>query len=211
MISYVKGVLLLREPGRVILNTGNLGFTIRVDQITEIQMSAVGQEQELYTYHVIGDKEMSLYGFDSLLKLEVFELLLAANKVGPKIALNFLSTLSPEDIIRSILSKDPKNFGKIVGAGKKILSQVILDCHDKARRLAEKVGLVTNLENELLEENSKLENDNNTVSSALKQLGFTASEIRRSVKYVDNLKNTANLSQEEIVQECLKYFYQSLK
>ncbi len=68
MISYVKGVLLLREPGRVILNTGNLGFTIRVDQITEIQMSAVGQEQELYTYHVVGDKEMSLYGFDSLLK-----------------------------------------------------------------------------------------------------------------------------------------------
>ena len=110
MISYVKGVLLLREPGRVILNTGNLGFTIRVDQITEIQMSAVGQEQELYTYHVIGDKEMSLYGFDSLLKLEVFELLLAANKVGPKIALNFLSTLSPEDISRSILSNDPKNF-----------------------------------------------------------------------------------------------------
>ena len=80
MISYVKGILLLREPGRVILNTGNLGFTIRVDQITELQMSAVGEQQELYTYHVIGDKEMSLYGFDSLLKLEVFELLLAANK-----------------------------------------------------------------------------------------------------------------------------------
>ena len=81
MISYVKGILLLREPGRVILNTGNLGFTIRVDQITELQMSAVGEQQrELYTYHVVGDKEMSLYGFDSLLKLEVFELLLAANK-----------------------------------------------------------------------------------------------------------------------------------
>ena len=174
-------------------------------------MSAVGQEQELYTYHVIGDKEMSLYGFDSLLKLEVFELLLAANKVGPKIALSFLSALSPEDIIRSILSKEPKNFGKITGAGKKILSQVILDCHDKSVRLAEKVGLITDLDSELVETKLSLANSDDTVSSALRQLGFTASEIRSSRKYVENLKSTAGLTQEEIVQECLKYFYQSLK
>ena len=211
MISYVKGVLLLREPGRVILNTGNLGFTIQVDQITEVKMSAVGHEQELYTYHVVGDKEMSLYGFDSLLKLEVFELLLAANKVGPKIALNFLSCLSPEDIIRSILSKDPKNFGKITVAGKKILSQVILDCHDKAARLAEKVGLLVdvNVDAKKVETNSLLGND--MVNTALKQLGFTASEIRSSVQYVESLNRQADMTQEETVQECLKYFYKSLK
>lgn len=211
MISYVKGILLLREPGRVILNTGNLGFTIRVDQITELQMSAVGEEQELYTYHVVGDKEMSLYGFDSLLKLEVFELLLAANKVGPKIALSFLSALAPEDIIRSILSKDPKTFGKIVGAGKKILSQVILDCHDKANRLAEKVGLIAALENDLDEAVPSSENQSDTVYSALKQLGFTASEIRSSLMHVEGLKSMSSMTQEDVVQECLKFFYQSLK
>ena len=211
MISYVKGILLLREPGRVILNTGNLGFTIRVDQITELQMSAVGEQQELYTYHVVGDKEMSLYGFDSLLKLEVFELLLAANKVGPKIALSFLSALPPEDIIRSILSKDPKTFGKIVGAGKKILSQVILDCHDKASRLAEKVGLIAALENDSNEPVPSPENQSDTVNSALKQLGFTASEIRSSLRHVEGLKSISSMTQEDVVQECLKFFYQSLK
>ena len=209
MISYVKGILLLREPGRVILNTGNLGFTIQVDQITEVKMSAVGQEQELYTFHVVGDKEMSLYGFDSLFKLEVFELLLAANKVGPKIALNFLSCLSPEDIVRSILSKDTKSFGKITGAGKKILSQVILDCHDKSVRLAEKVGLLADVDPKEVETITSAGSD--MVSTALKQLGFTASEIRSSMKYVQGLSNQAEMKQETIIQECLKYFYKSLK
>lgn len=210
MISYVKGILLLREPGRVIINTGTLGFTIKVDQGTEVKMAAVGQEQELFTFHVIGDKEMSLYGFDSLLKLEVFELLLCANKVGPKIALSFLSSASPEDLLRSILSKEVKSFGKVAGAGKKILSQVILDCHDKANRLAEKIGLIITETVEYEESISNSAKDS-TVSMALRQLGFTASEIKRSMKYVDQLKFRSKMSQEDVVQECLKYFYSSLK
>lgn len=210
MISYVKGTLLLREPGRVILNTGNLGFTIQVDQITEVKMAAVGKEQELYTYHVIGDKEMSLYGFDSLLKLELFELLLSANKVGPKIALSFLSSAAPEEVLKSILSKDVKSFGKVSGAGKKILSQVILDCFDKAARLAEKIGLIVDGKTSGEEESTQLE-IYDTVGLALRQLGFTASEIRHSLKHIEGMPSRAAMAEEEVVQECLKYFYTSLK
>lgn len=210
MISYVKGILLLREPGRVIINTGTLGFTIKVDQGTEVKMAAVGQEQELFTFHVIGDKEMSLYGFDSLLKLEVFELLLCANKVGPKIALSFLSSSTPQDLLKAILSKDVKSFGKVAGAGKKILSQVILDCYDKASRLAEKIGLII-AETVECEEPTPNSTKDNTVSLALRQLGFTASEIKHSMKYVDELKFRSKMSQEDVVQECLKYFYSSLR
>ena len=52
---------------------------------------------------------------------------------------------------------------------------------------------------------------NDMVNTALKQLGFTASEIRSSVKYVESLSGQADMTQEETVQECLKYFYKSLK
>ncbi|MCJ8345458.1 helix-hairpin-helix domain-containing protein, partial [bacterium] len=141
MISYIKGKLLLREPSRVIVSTGNLGYSISLDQKTELTLSGVGSEVELYTYQVVRETELSLYGFDSLMKLEVFELLLKANKVGPKVAIGFLSSLTPIDILKCIHSGDPKSFGKVSGAGPKLIMRVILDCQAKSKRLMEKYGV----------------------------------------------------------------------
>ena len=114
--------------------------------------------------------------------------------------------MPPEDIIRSILGKDPKTFGKIVGAGKKILSQVILDCHDKASRLAEKVGLIAAPENDLNETVPSSKNQSDTVYSSVEAIGFTVSEIRSSLRHVEEFKSMSSMTQEDVVQECLKFF-----
>ena len=77
--------------------------------------------------------------------------------------------------------------------------------------LWEKVGLIAALENDSNEPVPSSENQSDTVYSALKQLGFTASEVRRSLRHVEGLKSMSSMTQEDVVQECLKFFYQSLK
>ncbi|PCJ18687.1 MAG: hypothetical protein COB02_09635 [Candidatus Cloacimonadota bacterium] len=210
MISYIKGTLLLREPSRVIVSTGNLGYSISLDQKTELTLGGVGAEVELYTYQVVRETELSLYGFDTLMKLEVFELLLKANKVGPKVAIGFLSALTPSDILKCIHSGEPKSFGKISGAGPKLMMRVILDCQAKTKRLMEKYGIFVG------EDGIKIEKvdisltgdfDQEIVKEALNTLGFTNSEVRESFKEVGAKKGASSFKSEKMISECLKYFY----
>lgn len=210
MISYIKGTLLLREPSRVIVSTGNLGYSISLDQKTELTLGGVGAEVELFTYQVVRETELSLYGFDSLMKLEVFELLLKANKVGPKVAIGFLSSLDPKDILKCIHSGDPKSFGKVSGAGPKLIMRVILDCQAKAKRLMEKYAIFTTEEGQEadLKEDIIIGNyDGEIVKDALVTLGFTTSEIKESLKEVSNKRGASKFNSESMISECLKYFY----
>ncbi len=208
MIVYLKGTILNREPGRIFLNTGNIGYAIHLDMRTECSLKSVGEVQELYTAHIIREQEQSMYGFDSLIKLEVFELLMCANKVGPKVALSFISAMEPEDILRAITNKDVKGFGKIPGAGPKILAQVLLDCEKKALRLAEKYQMFG------LQELKKLgvptpTDDLNLypeVAEALKRLGFTPSEIRICLESIQKTTKIGAAT-EEILSTCLRFFY----
>ncbi|MCO4781230.1 MAG: Holliday junction branch migration protein RuvA [Candidatus Cloacimonetes bacterium] len=210
MISYIKGKLLLREPSRVIVSTGNLGYSISLDQKTELTLGGVGTEVELYTYQVVRETELSLYGFDSLMKLELFELLLKANKVGPKVAISFLSSLSPQDILKCIESGDPKSFGKVSGAGPKLMMRVILDCQAKGKRLMEKYGIFTTEDSAQLESGEIVNSgnyDGEIIKDALITLGFTSSEIKDSLKEVGKKRGANSFNSESMISECLKYFY----
>jgi len=209
MISYIKGQVLLREPGRIILNTGTMGFSVYLDQKTELKIGGVGSEEELYTFQVFRDGEPTLFGFDTLLKLEAFELLLNANKVGPRTALSVLSVLSPEELLSCLIDGEVKGFGKIPGVGKKLLSQMLLDCADGAGRISEKYGIKITVPN-VVEEVEKPVSDP-TVEGALRQLGFTATEVKRSLKHISGMKDFSGLDQEGKISECLKYFYQNKK
>lgn len=206
MISYIKGMVLLREPGRIILNTGMMGYSVFLDQKTELKIGGVGSEEELYTFQVFRDGEPTLFGFDSLLKLEVFELLLKANKVGPKTAISVLSVLSPEELLSCLQDGEVSNFGKIPGVGKKLLQQMQLDCAAGAGRISEKYGMKTRSVNVPVEEIVKTDP---TVETALRQLGFTATEVKKSLKHLNGIKNFQALDQETKISECLKFFYQS--
>jgi Holliday junction DNA helicase RuvA len=205
MIAYLKGRILFREPGRIILSTGNIGYNIFLDAKSQLSMKPDSEEQEFFISQIVRENEVTLYGFDSLFKLEIFEMLLSANKIGPKLALSFLSSLQPKDVITAVLSGDASSFGKIHGVGKKLLSQVILDCMVKAERIAEKHGIQSDSREELAvsEVQSKLANAS-FANTALKQLGFTGREIKLALDKVSEKRGAASMSDEQIISECLK-------
>ncbi len=212
MIVHLSGTILHREPGRVFVNTGSVGYAVQLDWKTETRMGKVGSPVEVFTCQIVRENDLALYGFGTLLQLEVFELLMHASKVGPKVALGFLNVLNPQEILEAILSGEVKSFGKVPGAGPKTLSQVILDCRLKARRLMEKhqlnpslTSLAPSLKN--LERTSE-ETLDGALSEGLARLGFTPSEIRSCLKELGQGRGFAKLSTEEQLSSALKWFFQ---
>ena len=78
MIATLSGKLKLREPGRLIIATGGVGYEVLVPLITYYRMPSVGAEVELEIRQVVSEDALLLYGFASSAEKHAFDLLMGA-------------------------------------------------------------------------------------------------------------------------------------
>jgi Holliday junction DNA helicase RuvA len=74
---------------------------------------------------------IALYGFATRLEQDLFELLIAINGVGPKLALAVLSGIEPEELVRAIRTHDVARLTAIPGVGKKTAERIGLELKDR--------------------------------------------------------------------------------
>jgi Holliday junction DNA helicase RuvA len=74
---------------------------------------------------------MTLFGFASTDERELFDLLVTVNGIGPKVALSFLSVLSPDALRRAVSAGDVAALTVVPGVGKKVAQRVVLDLKDR--------------------------------------------------------------------------------
>ena len=65
-----------------------------------------GRRARIHTRMIVRDDAMLLYGFGSTDERELFDLLTGVTGVGPKVALAFLSSLTPDALRRSVVAGD---------------------------------------------------------------------------------------------------------
>ncbi len=130
MIAYLRGKILNKGEGFVIIDIRDVGYKVFVNptQYTELD---IGQLIELYTYQHVREDALDLYGFNTLENLEMFEMLLSISGIGPKSALGVLAIATTEDIRESILRGDPSLLTKVSGIGKKTAERVVLELREK--------------------------------------------------------------------------------
>lgn len=131
MISYIKGTLVHRGNGVVVVEASGLGYEIFVSAATLSVLPEVGETVKIHTHMNVKEDGISLYGFSTAEELELFHRLISVTGVGPKGALGFLSQLKPQEIILAILSDDVKTLSKAPGVGRKTAQRVILELKDK--------------------------------------------------------------------------------
>ena len=129
MISYIKGTLVHRGNGVVVVEASGLGYEIFVSAATLSVLPEVGETVKIHMN--VKEDGISLYGFSTAEELELFHRLISVTGVGPKGALGFLSQLKPQEIILAILSDDVKTLSKAPGVGRKTAQRVILELKDK--------------------------------------------------------------------------------
>ncbi len=131
MIAFVRGEIEDIYEDNVILDTGTIGYNIRISGRTAEKLAGMRGEVKLYTYTCVREDAFLLYGFMSKDELEIFKKLITVNGVGPKGGLAILTAMSTDDLRFAIMAGDAKAIAKAPGVGAKTASRVIIDLKDK--------------------------------------------------------------------------------
>ena len=131
MIRYIKGTLLDVTEDSVIIDRNGLGFEVFVTQRYLGTCGQKGAELRLHTFLNVREDDISLFGFPSADELSVYKLLIRVSGIGPKVGLNVLSTLTPDEIRMAVCAGDVKAITKAPGVGKKTAEKLIIELKDK--------------------------------------------------------------------------------
>ncbi len=131
MISFLQGDVAEKGAGRVVLFVGGVGYEVLVPASSAGALPPVGRPARLFTRMQVRDDSMILFGFSSQDERGLFDQLITVTGVGPKVALSFLSVLSPDAIRRAVASGDVAALTLVPGVGKKVAQRVLLDLKDR--------------------------------------------------------------------------------
>jgi Holliday junction DNA helicase RuvA len=193
MIASLRGIIQLFGSDHLVLETGGIGFLVYVPRPLLSRFDTVGEEATLLTYLVVREDALTLYGFDTLDQRSLFETLLSVTGVGPRVALNILSSLTPDDIRTGVAGKDSSRFSRISGIGKKLAERLILELSGKLDLKG--VPTTTSTPQTL--------SVNNELIDLLVNLGYSSTEAQAAVVA---LPADAPLEIEERLRLALRYF-----
>ena len=135
MISYIKGILVEKNPAYAIVETaGGIGFYINISLAT---FSALPQEKEevcLLTYFIVKEDAQILYGFKEEEERELFKLLISVNGIGPNTGRLILSSMSVGEVLNAIATENVKAIQSIKGIGAKTAQRLIVELKDKTKK-----------------------------------------------------------------------------
>jgi holliday junction DNA helicase RuvA len=131
MIASVRGRVVTRLPGEVVIEAAGVGYRLAVSTETLRAVPAVGAEGRLLAHLVLRDDGMHLYGFATESERELFLMLIGVQSVGPKVALAVLSGGSPRELLNAIATGDAARFQAVPGIGKRTAERIIVELREK--------------------------------------------------------------------------------
>lgn len=132
MIAGVRGTLLARTGDRVVVATASgVSYELAVPLGVLERLPAEGSPVDLQTVLVVREDDWALYGFDRPYERGVFQRLLSASGVGPRLALALLSSLGGSRVVTAIRSGDLAALCTVPGVGKKTAERMVLELKDR--------------------------------------------------------------------------------
>lgn len=185
MITHLRGQLISKNPGRVVVEAAGLGYELAVPLSTFLTLPEPPVEIFLHTRLFIREDSWDLYGFGSLVERETFLALTGVNRIGPKLALTIISALEPAELARALMTSDLSTLSAIKGIGGKTAERLLVELKDKAPKLAALAGLSA----EEVKKSQSSTGATNTPQedeaiSALVNLGYTPAEARKTIAKV---------------------------
>ena len=129
MIAQLRGQVVSKGPGGLVLDVGGVGYLVQPTQ--SVLGRARDGELTVHTYLHVREDALQLYGFAEPSERELFEQLLSVSGIGPKVALSIVSGSSPDELRRAIALEDTARFEAIPGIGKKIAQRVVMELKEK--------------------------------------------------------------------------------
>ncbi len=177
MIGSLRGILLDRTArGDVLVEVAGVGYRVAVPASAHAVLGDVGSPVFLHVHTHVREDAIVLYGFPTADERSVFEALLGTHGVGPAVALNILSVLSPAALRRAVLAGDPASLTMVPGIGKKTAARLLLELGNRLD-----VGDET-VVRDLTVVTAGSPSPAQEVRDALAALGYGADEVRDAVR-----------------------------
>jgi len=179
VIAHLAGVVRRAGPDFVVVDVGGVGYMVSVSTSTRQLLPPPGGDIELHVHTHVREDQLALYGFASAAELDMFEMLIQVDGVGPKVGLNILSASSLEVLKRAIVSEDPAPIRRATGVGQRTAAKVIIELKPRLDAVAEL---------EAVPRAAALAGDGvvpKAVELALRNLGFSSQEARVGIDSVD--------------------------
>ena len=136
MIAYIKGIIAHKDTKQVIIDVNGIGYAVDVTPRVITGLPPIGETVTFYThYYQNRENKVTLYGFTSMDALKVFELALTVSGVGPALAQNIVSRLSPAQFQRAVQRGDTTTLMRVPRLSKDIAQVVITKLKNKIGKI----------------------------------------------------------------------------
>jgi Holliday junction DNA helicase RuvA len=195
LIAYLKGTLQRSSGDQLVVETGGVGYLVSIPVTLRDKIPAVGGKVELHIHTHVREDQLALYGFSTSAELELFEMLIQVDGVGPKVGLAILSAASLDVLRRAILDEDVGPIRRATGVGSRTAQKVIIDMKPKLEADAALAALPRAVAASGGGEVPR------QVEMALRGLGFNPQQARVGLEAVDWKSSP---SPEQALQDALK-------
>ena len=127
MIGSLRGRLLHRGAGEIVVEVAGIGYVVVVSPTTAVAVGEVGDEAFVWVHHHLREDAETLYGFGTRDEKITFEALLGAHGVGPSMALAILSVHAPAALVRILADDDVAALCLVPGVGKKTAARLLVE------------------------------------------------------------------------------------
>lgn len=186
MIAGLRGAIETKRPDAVLVDVSGVIYRVGTSTSTLTAIGGAGESVRLFTYLLVREDQLALYGFATHDELELFEALISASGVGPKTACAVLSRFQPDQLREAIHQGNAQLFATVPGIGAKTAARLIVDLKGKLPEPA--AGF------------SGASADDDVVA-ALRSLGYSAAEAMTAALRAES---TAGLTTEERVIAALR-------
>jgi len=135
MIASLKGVLSHKSIDQIIVDVHGIGCSVAVPLGTFYKLPDTGSQVHLIIHTHIAQDAVRLFGFLDHRERDIFQLLILVSGIGPRLAINILSGISPEDLSVAISDGDLGRLVGIPGVGKKTAERMIFELKDKITKV----------------------------------------------------------------------------
>lgn len=192
MIGFIRGEVIGRSQEKIMLEVDGIGYDITVPE--NFPLGKKGMEMEVYTYTYVREDVLELFGFETREEKNLFQELLEVSGIGPKVALNIISTLSPQRLVSAVLNEEVSTLKEVNGIGPKSGQRLILELESRVENLVSSEELALAAHDEISREEE--------LFSALNNLGYKDQEIRNALENI-NLDSEQDL--EEKIRDVLNF------
>jgi Holliday junction DNA helicase RuvA len=131
MIAFVEGILVEKQPTRVVIAVQGIGYELFIPLSSYDALPPTNQPCRLLTHQHVREDDLRLFGFATEEERRMFLLLLGVNGVGPKLAISALSGMTVRELKAAVVAGDVKRLSTVSGIGRKTAERMIVELKDR--------------------------------------------------------------------------------